>query len=52
MTSNQLKIVGGIVIGYGLYRKFSKKNITNKEDAIAQSITLIGVGIIIYAMMK
>ena len=52
MTSNQLKIVGGIAIGYGLYIRFSKKNITDKENAIAQAITLTGIGIIIYAIMK
>ena len=52
MTSNQLKIVGGIAIGYALYRRFSKKNITDKENAIQNAIAFTGMGIIIYAIMK
>lgn len=52
MKSSTLKLVGTVLIGYSLYRRFSKKNITDKENAIEQLLAFSGIGIIIYGVMK
>jgi hypothetical protein len=52
MTSNQLKIVGTLLVGYYLVRRFKRKWTNSKNTNVDNLIGLGGAGVLIYGIMK